>query len=52
MATIFILFAIYYDANGNTSFQQEFNSQGACEYALADGKRARVIDIGYCASKG
>lgn len=52
MSTIFILFAFYYNADGPTSYRQEFNSQGACEYALAEGKRKGVFDRGFCTSKG
>lgn len=52
MITIYILFAIYYDGGGPTSFQQEFGSQGACEMALNEGKRQRVFDGGFCAPKG
>ena len=52
MLTIYVLFALHYSGNGNSSFQQEFNSEGACEYALAEGIRADVLDIGYCTSKG
>lgn len=48
---IWILFGLYF-SNGPTSFQQEFNSQGACQMALTEGKRQAVFDRAFCAPKG
>lgn len=52
MATIYVLFALYYSPNGSSSYQQEFGSQGACIMALAEGRRAHLFDAGFCTPKG
>lgn len=51
MVTIYILFAIY-TGNGPSHVTAEFNSQGACEMALSEGKRINVFDRGFCSPKG
>lgn len=53
MSTAYILFAIYFaGGDGSSSYQQEFNSQGACLMALSEGKRINVFDRGFCTPKG
>lgn len=49
---VWVIFAIYFTGSGPTSFQQEFNSQGACQMAIAEGKRQNVFDRAFCAPKG
>lgn len=51
MVTMYILFAIY-TGNGPSHATAEFNSQGACEMALSEGKRNSVFDRGFCSPKG
>uniref|UniRef100_A0AAU8HZU1 Uncharacterized protein n=1 Tax=Klebsiella phage FKP3 TaxID=3231233 RepID=A0AAU8HZU1_9CAUD len=52
MVTTYVLFAIFYSGNGNSTYQADFNSQGACIMALEEGKRERVFDNGMCVPKG
>ena len=52
MVTMYILFAIFYSGNGNSTYQTEFNSQGACIMALEEGKRVKIFDRGMCVPKG
>ena len=49
MVTMYVLFAIF---NGNSTYQTEFNSQGACIMALEEGKRVKIFDRGMCVPKG
>lgn len=51
MATIYILFALY-TGSGPSHATAEFNSQGACEMAIAEGKRKQVFDRAFCTPKG
>lgn len=50
MVTTYVLFAIFY--YGNSTYQAEFNSQGACIMALEEGKRVKIFDRGMCVPKG
>jgi hypothetical protein len=52
MSTIYILFALFTYGESNSSFDKEFNSQGACIMAMNEGVSKRIFTRAMCVPKG